>query len=110
MRKSWMQIASLTLNVVLLVSVISLGGKLEDTRRTLRSYIENGGTVLSEHSFGLFNETFKMSYQVPGYGFAEIFGAADAALLTQGKNITKYALRGCRCLTPLGLRREESKC
>lgn len=43
----------------------------------LREYIENGGTVLSEHSFGMFTETFKMSYQVPGCGFAEIFGVHE---------------------------------
>lgn len=51
----------------------------------LRSYIENGGIVLSEHSFGLFNETFKMSYQVPGYGFAEIFGAQEDDLLKRSE-------------------------
>jgi len=51
----------------------------------LRSYIENGGTVLSEHSFGLFNETFKMSYQVPGYGFAEVFGAYEDDLLKRSE-------------------------
>lgn len=53
----------------------------------LRRYIENGGTVLSEHSFGLFNETFKMSYQVPGYGFAEVFGAHEDDLLKRS-NLT----------------------
>jgi len=46
MRKNWMQIASLTLNVVLLVSVISLDGKLEDTKWTLRSYIENAESTI----------------------------------------------------------------
>jgi len=51
----------------------------------LRSYIEKGGTVISEHSFGLFNETFKMSYQVPGYGFADVFGAYEDDLLQRAQ-------------------------
>ena len=41
MRKNWIQIVSLVLNVVLLASVVYLDGKLEDTRRTLRNDIED---------------------------------------------------------------------
>ena len=51
----------------------------------LRAYIQKGGTVLSEHSFGLFNETFKLSYQVPGYGFDKVFGANEDDLLRQSE-------------------------
>ena len=54
MRKNWISIVSLALNVVLLVSVISLGGKLERTEENLRGWIgriesevqESTGTVV----------------------------------------------------------------
>lgn len=39
MKKNWVSIVSLVLNVVLLVSVISLGGKLERTEENLRGWI-----------------------------------------------------------------------
>jgi len=39
MRKNWISVVSLVLNVVLLVSVISLGGKLERTEENLRGWI-----------------------------------------------------------------------
>lgn len=45
--------------------------------KELESYIRNGGTVLSENSFGVFEETFKLSYQVPGCGFDAVFGAKE---------------------------------
>lgn len=59
----------------------------------LKTYIENGGTVLSEQMFGIFDPTFKLSYTVPGYGFDKIFGAnqddlitKSSVTLTDGKN------------------------
>lgn len=45
--------------------------------KALEEYVRNGGTVLSENSFGLFAETFKLSYRVPGYGFDRVFGACE---------------------------------
>jgi len=65
--------------------------------RELETYIRNGGTVLSEHSFGLFAETFKLSYQVPGYGFNTIFGAHEDDILQKSDVVLtdgayKYAL------------------
>lgn len=45
--------------------------------KELEAYIQNGGTVLCENSFGVFAETFKLSYQVPGYGFEAVFGAKE---------------------------------
>ena len=47
----------------------------------LKAYIAQGGTVLSEQMFGIFDPTFKLSYSVPGYGFDEIFGAKEDDLL-----------------------------
>jgi len=41
MKKNWISIVSLVLNVVLLVSVISLGGKLERTEDNLRGWINH---------------------------------------------------------------------
>jgi len=47
----------------------------------LKAYIAQGGTVLSEQMFGIFDPTFKLSYAVPGYGFDKIFGANEDDLL-----------------------------
>lgn len=41
----------------------------------LKAYIQNGGTVISDPYFGVFDECFRLSYQVPGFGFDEVFGA-----------------------------------
>ena len=41
----------------------------------LKTFVFEGGTLLSEPAFGLFDPTFKLSYHVPGYGFDEVFGA-----------------------------------
>jgi hypothetical protein len=47
----------------------------------LKAYVAQGGTVLSEQMFGIFDPTFKLSYSVPGYGFDKIFGANEDDLL-----------------------------
>jgi hypothetical protein len=41
MKKNWFAVVSIVLDIVLLAAVIYLGGKLEKTERTLRSYIDN---------------------------------------------------------------------
>ena len=43
----------------------------------LEEYVQKGGAVLCENSFGVFEKTFKLSYQVPGYGFDAVFGAME---------------------------------
>lgn len=43
----------------------------------LKTYIAGGGTVLSDPYFGAFDKDMQLSYAVPGYGFAEIFGARE---------------------------------
>jgi len=47
----------------------------------LKEYIKQGGFVISEQMFGIFDPTFKLSYKVPGYGFDKIFGADQDDLI-----------------------------
>lgn len=49
----------------------------EKMASALREYVKNGGTVLSDPYFGAYDECMRLSYQVPGYGFAEIFGCEE---------------------------------
>lgn len=69
--------------------------------KALKEYIKNGGTVISDQSFGIFDDTLKLSYTVPGYGFDEVFGVkedqlmvCDKATVTDGKNT--YSVKGMR--------------
>ena len=48
----------------------------------LKEYIRNGGTIISEPSFGMFDKTFKLSYTVPGIGFDKIFGCNEDDMRT----------------------------
>lgn len=43
----------------------------------LREYVRAGGTILSDPFYGAFEGDFKLSYQVPGHGFDEIFGCRE---------------------------------
>ncbi|WP_161601635.1 beta-galactosidase [Paenibacillus luteus] len=44
----------------------------------IREWVANGGTLISECSFGaLMAENGSHSYQVPGYGFDEVFGVRE---------------------------------
>ena len=68
--------------IVILPSATAVSPNLAER---LKEYIKNGGTVLSEQMFGIFDSTFKLSYQVPGYGFDEIFGANQDDLIPSKK-------------------------
>ncbi len=64
----------------------------------LKDYIANGGTVLSDPYFGAFDKDMRLSYQVPGYGFADVFGCeeddmreAESCVLTGAKNAAKIS-------------------
>ena len=46
----------------------------------LEKYVANGGTLISDPFFGAFEDTFKLSYQVPGLGFADIFGCHEKSM------------------------------
>ena len=40
----------------------------------LERYIRQGGTVLSDPDFAVFDQETRLSYQVPGFGFDRVFG------------------------------------
>lgn len=56
----------------------------------LKEYVREGGTLLSDPYFGAFDEAFRLSYHVPGYGFEEVFGCREYDL-TQQSDVTLYA-------------------
>ena len=58
--------------IIILPSAIAISPEFAEK---LKVYVENGGTLLSEQAFSIFDPTFKLSYTVPGYGFDKIFGA-----------------------------------
>ncbi|MBQ7728397.1 MAG: beta-galactosidase [Clostridia bacterium] len=62
----------------------------------LRDYLKNGGTVISDPAFGLFDEDMVLSSHVPGLGFNEIFGCEELDL-RRADQITldgRHALEG----------------
>ena len=48
--------------------------------KALKVYLKNGGTVISDPAFGLFDEDMVLSDHVPGLGFAEVFGCEELDL------------------------------
>jgi len=63
--------------LIIVPSAMAISPKIAEK---LKEYIKNGGTVISGQSFGIFDETFKLSYTVPGYGYDEIFGGKEDQL------------------------------
>lgn len=53
----------------------------------LKEYVREGGVLFSDPYFGAFDESFRHSYHIPGYGFEEIFGCKEFDLTTR-ENIT----------------------
>lgn len=49
----------------------------------LKIYVQNGGTLLSDPYFGAFDDSFRHSYHIPGYGYEEIFGCSEFDLTTR---------------------------
>ena len=47
----------------------------------LEHYVADGGTLISDPFFGAFEDTFKLSYQIPGLGFGNIFGCREKAMM-----------------------------
>ncbi len=43
----------------------------------LRCYVENGGTLIAENSFGLFDHNGMLQPQIPSYGLSEVFGLEE---------------------------------
>ena len=48
--------------------------------KLLEKYVADGGTLISDPFFGAFEDTFKLSYQIPGLGFADIFGCHEKTM------------------------------
>ena len=53
----------------------------------LKEYVREGGILFSDPYFGAFDESFRHSYHIPGYGFEEIFGCKEFDL-TIRENVT----------------------
>ena len=49
----------------------------ETLAEMLKQYILQGGTVLSDPYFGVFDAETRLSYRVPGFGFDEVFGCSQ---------------------------------
>ncbi|MBO5275017.1 MAG: beta-galactosidase [Clostridia bacterium] len=60
--------------LIILPNAAAISPRLADK---LKEYISNGGVLLSEQLFGIFEESFKLSYHVPGFGYDEIFGVRE---------------------------------
>ena len=45
--------------------------------KRLEEYVKGGGTLISDPYFGAFDECFRLSYEVPGYGFDKVFGCRE---------------------------------
>ena len=60
-----------------LIMAIMNEGYSDTVMDAARSAGAGGGTVLSDPYFGAFDKDMQLSYAVPGYGFAEIFGARE---------------------------------
>ena len=52
----------------------------------LKEYVKNGGVIISDPFFGAFEQDLKLSYQVPGHNFKEVFGVNDFDLV-QAKSV-----------------------
>ena len=62
----------------------------------LKEYVKNGGTVLSDPYFGAFDQDMKLARQVPGFGFAEIFGCEEDDICQQPAVLLKGPGGECR--------------
>lgn len=57
--------------VILLPSPYAISPALA---RELKEFVRGGGLLISDPYFGAFDETHKLSYRIPGFGFDEVFG------------------------------------
>jgi len=49
----------------------------EGCAAALKDFVREGGVLLSDPFFGAFEQSFKLSYTVPGMGFGEVFGCRE---------------------------------
>ncbi len=71
----------------------------EKLAEALKGYVAEGGVLLSDPYFGAFDKDMKLSYQVPGYGYKEIFGCEEDDIVTRAKVVLcnekgEYTLEG----------------
>jgi beta-galactosidase len=58
--------------------------------KRLKEYVANGGMVISDPFYGAFEQDFKHSYQIPGHGFNEVFGADEFDITQKDKVSAVY--------------------
>ena len=73
--------------VIILPSPYALSPKCA---AALKEYVAAGGTILSDPYFGAFDEAFRLSYRIPGFGFEEVFGC-EADELTMRQDIALHS-------------------
>ena len=49
----------------------------EEAASLLRQYVENGGTLIAENSFGMYTPNGMLQPQVPPYGLSQVFGLEE---------------------------------
>jgi beta-galactosidase GanA len=52
--------------------------------KRLEKYVAGGGMLISDPYFGMFDECFRLSYEVPGYGFERVFGCRQDDMGVRG--------------------------
>jgi hypothetical protein len=52
--------------------------------RRLEEYVKGGGMLVSDPYFGAFDESFRLAYEVPGYGFDKVFGCREDDMGVRG--------------------------
>lgn len=72
--------------LIIIPSPYAVSKKLADA---LKEYVKNGGAVLSDPYFGAFDEDMKLARQVPGFGFAEIFGGEEDDIFLRDSVVLK---------------------
>jgi hypothetical protein len=52
--------------------------------KRLETYVAEGGLLISDPYFGMYDECFRLSYEVPGYGFERVFGCRQDDMGVRG--------------------------
>ena len=68
--------------MIILPSSFAISPKLA---AQLKEYVREGGVLYSDPYFGAFDESFRHSYHIPGYGFEEVFGCKEFDFTTREK-------------------------
>ena len=66
--------------MIILPSAFAISPKLAEL---LKEYVHEGGILFSDPYFGAFDESFRHSYHIPGYGFEEVFGCKEFEFTTK---------------------------